>query len=83
MRTFSYTLTSLILKAKVGSTLFWPSKDEKTATLPHRPFLKELDVDFNTVAPSGAWYFTGEYEDHEDDDPDEEVIGDDDREYNY
>ena len=83
LRIFSQTLTCLTLKAHVEQTLFWPSRYEENALFPSWPSLRDLDVEFNMVAPSGAWYFTGQYEAHEDDDPAEEVIGDDTETYNY
>jgi hypothetical protein len=59
LRLFSQNLTSLTLGVQVDSTLFWPSDDESDAAAPTWPHLRELEVEFNMVSPSGAWYFTG------------------------
>ena len=72
LRTFSQTLTSLVLDGFVDSTLFWPSSLE-TSSMPSWPTLRKLTVFFNMAAPSGEWYFDGtpgeiaeQFRDHED-----------------
>lgn len=65
LRVFSQNLTSFVLDAYVDSTLFWPSSHE-TCSTPSWPSLKNLKVSFNSVAPSGAWYFTGTPKDEDD-----------------
>jgi hypothetical protein len=57
LRNLSQNLTDLTLSERLDSTLFWPSPDEQYAVPPFWPHLNSLDVTFNMVAPSGAWYF--------------------------
>ncbi|KAL1794556.1 hypothetical protein ACET3X_006372 [Alternaria dauci] len=65
LRVFSQNLTTFILDAYVDSTLFWPSIHESCAMLSW-PALKKLKISFNTVAPSGTWYFVGTPRNEED-----------------
>ncbi|KAI4644396.1 hypothetical protein J4E93_006297 [Alternaria ventricosa] len=57
IRAFSQCLTTLTLSAHVDPTLFWPS--DENAIPPHWPHLKSFHIEFDMVAPSGEWYFTG------------------------
>jgi hypothetical protein len=90
IRTISHNLNILNVRARIDSTLFWPSRDEANVTTPEWRFLRKLCVTFNMVAPTGAWYFEGEYDPDEDDplpgevDTDNEMdIDDHDEEINY
>ncbi|CAG8979374.1 hypothetical protein HYALB_00002500 [Hymenoscyphus albidus] len=66
LRLFSHNLTSLILSGHFDPSLFWPSRDETSASPPTWPNLVQLKVMFNQVSPSGDWYFTGHQPDPDD-----------------
>jgi hypothetical protein len=72
IRMISYNLTVLTVRARIDSTLFWPSRDETNVTTPEWPFLRVLRCNFSMVAPIGDWYFMGEF--NSDDEIDNEGI---------
>ncbi|KAF1947370.1 hypothetical protein EJ02DRAFT_440227 [Clathrospora elynae] len=75
IRTFSQNLTVLKLSAHFDLTLFWPSPDDENAVVPSWPHLKNLEVGFNMIAPSGDWYFTGpQPSELEDDDAESDIV---------
>jgi hypothetical protein len=59
LRTLSQTLTLLKFSAHLDATLLWPSPDEPDIATPCWPSLRELEVEFDSMAPFGEWYFTG------------------------
>ncbi|CAG8958231.1 hypothetical protein HYFRA_00000585 [Hymenoscyphus fraxineus] len=66
LRLYSHNLTSLTLSGHFDASLFWPPRDETSASQPTWPNLVQLKVMFNQVSPSGDFHFTGHQPDADD-----------------